>query len=196
MFRDLSILLRLPTVNKPQTENRRSTKACDAGAVLCYQWGSCSDRQLVLPELGSSTLTLIHLHIESVCQFCIDWCCSWRCMAAALLCEVVPWLCAPWSASFAARSGNCVMGTIYIPESTWLYIATSYSLYHSIGWNFPLKITDAFLIFFMNTDTDSIPDWTYWEILCQQDRCRVKCDVCKNCAVPRSLRLMDILRES
>ena len=34
MFNDLSILLRLPTVSKPQTENRRSTKACDAGANI------------------------------------------------------------------------------------------------------------------------------------------------------------------
>jgi len=37
---------------------------------------------------------------------------------------------------------------------------------------------DAFLIFSMNTDAVSIPDWTPWEILCQQDRWRAKCNVC------------------
>jgi len=48
---------------------------------------------------------------------------------------------------------------------------------------------DTFLIFFMNMDAVSIPDWTRWEILCQQDKCWAKCNVCENCAVLRSLRL-------
>jgi len=43
---------------------------------------------------------------------------------------------------------------------------------------------DTFLIFFMNTDMVSIPDWTPCEIICQQDRCRAKCNVWENCALP------------
>jgi len=55
---------------------------------------------LLLPELGSSTLTFtLHLRMYVSHVFMLFL----LAVAAALLCEVVPWLCAPLSASFSAR---------------------------------------------------------------------------------------------
>ena len=50
------------------------------------------------------------------CMSVTYWLMLFLAVAAALLCEVVPWLCAPWSASFTARCGTASYGRHTYPS--------------------------------------------------------------------------------